>query len=172
MNETLKTLKTRYSSRKYLDRQVPDALLDAVLEAGIYAPTGMNNQNVICVAVRDKQTRDLLSRLNAQVMGADNDPFYGAPCVIVVLNDPERATWVEDGSLVMGNLLNAAASLGLGSCWIHRAREVFDTPEGKALLQKWGLPEQLRGIGNCILGYADDENPGKPRKDGRILKVD
>ena len=172
MNETIRTLKNRYSTKKYLPRQVEDTLLDAVLEAGLYAPTGMNNQKVVTVAVRDKETRDLLSRMNAQVMGAENDPFYGAPCVIVVLSDPERRTWVEDGSLVMGNLMNAATALGLGSCWIHRAKEMFDSPEGKALLKKWGLPETLRGIGNCILGYEDGEAVRKPRAENRILKVD
>lgn len=172
MNQAIETLKRRYSTKKYLPTQVPDELLDAVLEAGLYAPSGMNNQKIYSVAVRDKETRDLLSRLNAQVMGVNSDPFYGAPCVIVVLSDPERNTWVEDGSLVMGNLMNAATSLGLGNCWIHRAREMFDSPEGKALLKKWGLPEHLRGVGNCILGYADGEPVRKPRADGRIIKVD
>jgi nitroreductase len=132
----------------------------------------MNSQKVFAVAVRDKQTRDLLSRLNAQALGAETDPFYGAPCVIVVLADPQRRTWVEDGSLVMGNMMNAATAVGLGSCWIHRAREMFDSPEGKALLAKWGLPDTLRGVGNCILGYEDGETVRKPRADGRIVKVD
>ncbi len=172
MNQTIETLKSRCSTKKYLATQVPDSLLDAVLEAGLYAPSGMNNQKVVAVAVRDQETRDLLSRMNAQVMGATNDPFYGAPCVIVVLSDPERSTWVEDGSLVMGNLMNAATSLGLGNCWIHRAKEMFDSPEGKALLTKWGLPERLRGVGNCILGYTDGELQRKPRAEGRIIKVD
>ena len=172
MNIVIETLKYRCSTKKYLDRQVEDDLLDAVLEAGIYAPSGLNNQKVISVAVRDKETRDQLSRMNAAIMGAQLDPFYNAPCVIVVLSDPERNTWVEDGSLVMGNLMNAATSLGLGSCWIHRAREMFDSPEGKELLRKWGLPETLRGVGNCILGYADGEPVRKPRAEGRIVKVD
>ena len=145
-------LLTRRSVRKYSDRPVEDEKLDKVLTAGLYAPTGMNNQAPILVAVRDKETRDRLSRMNAAVMGASGDPFYGAPCVIVVLSDPERMTWVEDGSLVLGNLMNAAHSLGLGSCWIHRAKECFDTPEGKALLRAWGVPENYRGVGNCILG--------------------
>lgn len=172
MNETLQTLKDRYSVKCYKDTQVSDDLLDAVLEAGLYAPTGKNNQKVICVAVRDKQTRDLLSKLNARILNANSDPFYGAPCVIVVLSDPERNTWVEDGSLVMGNLMNGAHSLGLGSCWIHRAREMFDAPEGKELLRKWGIPEHYRGIGNCILGYADGEPVKKPREANRIIKLD
>lgn len=164
-------LLTRRSVRKYSDRPVEDEKLDKVLTAGLYAPTGMNNQAPVLVAVRDKATRDKLSRMNAAVMGASGDPFYGAPCVIVVLSDPERMTWVEDGSLVLGNLMNAAHSLGLGSCWIHRAKECFDTPEGKALLRAWGVPENYRGVGNCILGYAAEEPEAKPRKSGRIIKI-
>ena len=164
-------LLTRRSVRKYADRPVEDEKLDKVLTAGLYAPTGMNNQAPVLVAVRDKETRDKLSRMNAAVMGASGDPFYGAPCVIVVLSDPERMTWVEDGSLVLGNLMNAAHSLGLGSCWIHRAKECFDTPEGKALLRAWGVPENYRGVGNCILGYAAEEPEAKPRKSGRIIKI-
>lgn len=164
-------LLTRRSVRKYSDRPVEDEKLDKVLTAGLYAPTGMNNQAPILVAVRDKETRDRLSRMNAAVMGTSGDPFYGAPCVIVVLSDPERMTWVEDGSLVLGNLMNAAHSLGLGSCWIHRAKECLDTPEGKALLRAWGVPESYRGVGNCILGYAAEEPEAKPRKSGRIIKI-
>lgn len=164
-------LLTRRSVRKYSDRPVEDEKLDKVLTAGLYAPTGMNNQAPVMVAVRDKETRDKLSRMNAAVMGASGDPFYGAPCVIVVLSDPERMTWVEDGSLVLGNLMNVAHSLGLGSCWIHRAKECFDTPEGKALLRAWGVPENYRGVGNCILGYAAEEPEAKPRKSGRIIKI-
>lgn len=164
-------LLTRRSVRKYSDRPVEDEKLDKVLTAGLYAPTGMNNQLPVLVAVRDKATRDRLSRMNAAVMGASGDPFYGAPCVIVVLSDPERMTWVEDGSLVLGNLMNAAHSLGLGSCWIHRAKECFDTPEGKALLRAWGVPENYRGVGNCILGYAAEEPEAKPRKSSRIIKI-
>ena len=164
-------LLTRRSVRKYSDRPVEDEKLDKVLTAGLYAPTGMNNQAPVMVAVRDKATRDRLSRMNAAVMGASGDPFYGAPCVIVVLSDPERMTWVEDGSLVLGNLMNAAHSLGLGSCWIHRAKECFDTPEGKELLRAWGVPENYRGVGNCILGYAAEEPEAKPRKSSRIIKI-
>ena len=164
-------LLTRRSVRKYSDRPVEDEKLDKVLTAGLYAPTGMNNQLPVLVAGRDKATRDKLSRMNAAVMGTSGDPFYGAPCVIVVLSDPERMTWVEDGSLVLGNLMNAAHSLGLGSCWIHRAKECFDTPEGKELLRAWGVPEIYRGVGNCILGYAAEEPEAKPRKSGRIIKI-
>lgn len=116
MNEIITSLKTRRSIRRYTDQPIPDAALDAVLEAGLYAASGMNNQQAVLVAVRDKETRDQLAKLNAAVMGSDRDPFYGAPCVIVVLSDPSKMTWVEDGSLVIGNLMNAAHSLGLGSC--------------------------------------------------------
>ena len=172
MNAAYETLLKRVSTKKYLDTPIPQNLLDAVLEAGLYAPSGMNNQKAVMVAVTDKATRDELSKMNAAIMGAQIDPFYGAPCVIVVLSDPQRSTWVEDGSLVMGNLMNAATALGLGSCWIHRAREMFDSPEGKELLKKWGLPENLRGIGNCILGYSAAEPVRKPRLANRIYKVD
>lgn len=171
MNEVMNNLLTRRSIRKYTDEQVPDELLDQVLEAGLYAPSGMNRQNVIMVAVRDKETRDLLSRLNAAVMGSQGDPFYGAPCVIVVLGNAGSYPAVENGSLVLGNLMNAAHAVGLGSCWIHRAKQVFDAPEGKELLKKWGLPEDLQGIGNCILGYPAEAPAAKPRLDGRIVKI-
>ena len=171
MNKAYQNLLNRVSTKKYTDTPIPEDLLNAVLEAGLYAPTGMNNQKAVMVAVTDKATRDQLSKMNAQIMGAQLDPFYGAPCVIVVLSDPERSTWVEDGSLVMGNLMNAATALGLGSCWIHRAREMFDSPEGKELLRKWGLPENLRGIGNCILGYSAAEPVKKPRAANRIYKI-
>lgn len=173
MNESLQTMLSRRSVRSYTDQQVPDELLEQVLTAGLYAPSGMNTQGCVAVAIRDKETRDYLAKLNAAVMGRDGDPFYGAPCVIVVLADPTIYDgWICDGSLMMGNLMNAAYSLGLGSCWIHRAQQVFDSPEGKALLEKWGLPQQLRGVGNCILGFAKDVPPASPRKEGRVVRVD
>ena len=172
MNEIVNGLLSRRSVRSYTDEQVPDALLDQVLTAGLYAASGMNTQGCVAVAVRDKETRDLLSKLNAAVMGSDSDPFYGAPCVIVVLGDPTvYGGWIYDGSLVMGNMMNAAYAVGLGSCWIHRAQQVFDSPEGKELLKKWGLPEHLRGVGNCILGFAKEVPPARPRKEGRIVRI-
>ena len=169
--DAMYNLLNRRSVRKYSDRQVPDELLDQILEAGLYAPTGMNTQNIYMVAVRDRETRDLMMRLNAAVMGRDSDPFYGAPCVIVVLGDAEGYPVVENGSLVLGNLMNAAHAVGLGSCWIHRAKQTFETEEGKALLRAWGLPETLVGIGNCILGYAEEVPAARPRKEGRIVKI-
>ena len=167
----LENLKERRSIRKYKPEQVSDAHLDAILEAGLYAASGMNTQNTVMVAVRDKEIRDQLSRMNAEVMGTTSDPFYGAPCVVVVLVEPERYTAVEDGSLVLGNLMNAAYEAGVGSCWIHRARQMFESEEGKALLRKWGLREDLKGVANCILGYPEEVPEAKPRKEGRIVKV-
>lgn len=164
-NETIENLKTRRAIRSY-QSTVPDKeLLEQVLEAGTYAPTGMGRQSPIIIAVTDKAVRDRLSRLNAAVMGSDNDPFYGAPAVLVVLADRSIPTYLYDGSLVMGNLMNAAHALGLGTCWIHRAKEVFDSEEGKALLKEWGIEGDYEGIGNCIIGYPAQEAPQpKPRK--------
>lgn len=172
MNETLQTLKNRRSVRSYLPEQIKAEELQQILEAGIYAPTGMGAQSPILVAVQDKETIAYLSKLNAAVMGSTSDPFYGAPTVVVVLADRSRGTCVEDGSLVIGNMLNAAASLGVGSCWIHRAKEVFDSPEGKSLLEKWGIQGDYVGVGNCILGYAKGEVPAaKSRKENYIYRV-
>ena len=165
-------LKNRRSVRKYKPQQITDAELDAILEAGLYAASGKNSQKTVMVAVRDKQTRDQLSRMNAEILGTTSDPFFGAPCVVVVLSDPERNTWLEDGSLVMGNLMLAASEMGLGSCWIHRAQQAFDSPEGKELLRKWGLPEHLKGVGHCILGYPEGELPQPaPRKENWIYRI-
>lgn len=171
-NETLEVLKTRRSMRRYTTQMPSRELLDKVLEAGTYAPTGMGKQSPIIVAVTDKAMRDKLSALNAAVMGAKNDPFYGAPVVLVVLADRNIGTYVYDGSLVMGNLMNAAHAVGLGSCWIHRAREVFDSPEGKALLKEWGIEGDYEGIGNCIIGYPDQSPTPKPRKADYIRYVE
>ena len=173
MNETLNVLKTRRSCRKYKPEKIKDAELDAILEAGTYAPTGMGRQSPVIVAVSDKETRDELSRLNAAVMGADTDPFYGAPVVLVVLANKNMPTYRDDGNLVIGNLLNAAAAVGVDSCYIYRAREVIASDEGQKLLKKWGLSEDYDGIGNVILGYgeSDGKKPAAERKDGYIIKV-
>lgn len=173
MNEILQALKERRSCRKYLPRQVGQAQLDAILEAGTYAPTGMNRQAPVIVAIQDPETVKLVSKLNSAVMGADGDPFYGAPTVVVVLADPAVRTYLHDGALVMGNLMNAAHAVGVDSCYIFRAKEVFETEEGKALLRQWGVPEHFVGIGNCILGYGDEggKRPASPRKEGYIIKV-
>lgn len=154
MNEVLNAIQTRRSVRKFKPDPVPQALLDQVLEAGTWAATGRGKQAPIILAVTDRETRDMLSALNARIGGMKGDPFYGAPVVLVVLADRSAAhTYLYDGSLVMGNLMLAAHSLGLGSCWIHRAKEEFELPEGKALLRKLGIEGDLEGIGHCILGY-------------------
>lgn len=166
MNAVIENMKTRRSIRGYKPDVMPtQELIDQVLEAGTYAPTGMGLQSPVIVAVTNKAVRDRLSALNASVLGTNSDPFYGAPVVLVVLAEKSRPTYIYDGSLVMGNLMNTAHAVGLGSCWIHRAKEVFDSPEGKALLKEWGLEGDYEGIGHCILGYASaDEPAAKPRK--------
>lgn len=172
MNETLKTLLERRSCRSYKPDPIPQEILDAILQAGTYAATGMGKQSPIMIAVTDKAVRDRLSRMNAAVIGAENDPFYGAPVVIVVLADRKVGTYLYDGSLVMGNLMNAAHALGVGSCWIHRAKEEFDSEEGKALLHSLGIQGNYEGIGHCILGYeAGPCRPAAPRKENYVYRV-
>ena len=172
-NIVLKSLKERRSIRSYQNRQVDDEALDAILEAGTYAATGMNRQVPIIVVVQDKETIEQLRRMNAEIMGTpDKDPFYGAPTVLIVLASTERPTYVEDGSLVLGNLMNAAYSVGVDSCWIHRAKQEFESEEGKALLKKWGIEGDCVGIGHLILGYRDCELPAPaPRKENYIYRV-
>lgn len=170
--ETLNSLVARRSIRRYLPQQITEDELNAVLRAGIYAPTGMGAQSPVIVAVQDKTARDALSEMNAAVMGSKSDPFYGAPTVLCVLADSTRGTYREDGALVIGNMLLAAYAVGLGSCWIHRAKEMFESDSGKMLLRTWGLDERYVGVGNCILGYPADPAPApKPRKDDYIIRV-
>ena len=173
--DAIQNMLTRTSVKKYKNDPVPMELLEKIIEAGTHAPTGRNAQSPIILAVRNTQVRDELSRLNAKVMGMPegNDPFYGAPVVLIVLADKQRNTYVYDGSLVMGNLQLAAHALGLGACWIHRAKEVFEMPEGKELLKKLGIEGEYEGIGNCIVGYPDGELPSiKPRKENWVYYVD
>lgn len=173
MNETIQNLIERRAIRKYKSQLPDEQVLSEILTAGIYAPTGMGQQSPIIITVTDRETRDLLSHMNAEIMGISSDPFYGAPVVMVVLADKKRPTYLYDGSLVMGNLMNAAHALGLGSCWIHRAKEEFESPEGKALLKKWGIEGDYEGIGHCILGYPEEEAlpKAKPRKDDYLYFV-
>ena len=172
MNEAMKNLLERRSVRGYKKDLVPAEVLDEILEAGKYAPSGMGQQKTLMVITQKPELVAKLSKMNADVMGAKSDPFYGAPTVVIVFADREQGTCVENGSLVMGNLMNAAHAVGVDSCWIHRAREVFDSEEGKALKAEWGVPESYIGIGHCVLGYRSGEYPeAKARKDGFVIKV-
>ncbi len=172
MNETIKTLTTRRSVRSYKYQQVPKETINQIVEAGRFAPTGMNSRDTLFLVVTDKETRDKMSLMNAKVLGSDKDPFYGAPCVIVVFADRTRRTYLEDGSVAMANLMNAAYSLGVDSCWIHRAKEVFETEEGRELARSFGVPDDYIGIGNCILGYGDCELPKPAERTQPIIFVE
>lgn len=169
MNEAIKNMMDRRSCRSYKEEQIKDEELNLILTAGEWAPNGMGAQSPMMVAVQKPELVKKLSAMNAAVMGSASDPFYGAPTVVVVFADANRLTYLEDGSLVLGNLMNAAASLGVGSCWIHRAKQVFESEEGKALMKEWGVPESYVGVGHCILGYAKAPlAAGKPRKEDYI----
>ena len=171
--EAIQAILTRKSVKKYKDTPVEKELIDKVIEAGLHAPSGLNKQAPIILAVTNKELRDKLSYLNA---GKDPfrraDPFYGAPVVLVVLADKSVPTYLYDGSIVMENMLLAAHALGLGACWIHRARETFDGDEGKEILRSVGIEGEYEGIGNCILGYADIDPEKKPRKENRVYYAD
>lgn len=167
MNEVLKTLKERRSCRKFLPDAVPEDKLQAVLEAGTYAASGMGRQSAIILAVTDPELRKRFSEENRAIAGMPEgvDPFYGAPVILVVLADRKVPTAVYDGSLVLGNLMNAAQSVGLGSIWIHRAKEEFDSEFGKKILADFGIEGDYEGIGHCALGYAaEPANAPAPRK--------
>ncbi len=173
MNETLKTLETRRSVRGFDPERMPsDELINEIVKAGEYAPTGMGMQSPRIIVVTNKAVRDRLSKLNAEVMGTSSDPFYGAPVILIVVADKTRPTYIYDGSLVMGNLMNAAHAVGLGSCWIHRAKEIFSSAEGKAMLKQWGIEGDYEGIGHVALGYALKEPAeAKPRKNDYAVWV-
>ena len=173
MNQVIQAMLDRRSCRSYLPQQIKEEELEQILLAGTYAASGMNMQSAKIVVVQDAQTREQLRRMNAAVMGtADADPFYGAPTICVVLADTTSNNWFADGCLVMGNLMLAASSLGVASCWINRALEEFDSPEGKALLKNWGLDERYRGVGHCILGYPAQALPAaKARKSDFVVRI-
>lgn len=173
MNDLIQMFKTRRSCKAYTDQKVEESVLDAILEAGTYAPTGMGRQSPLIVCVQDQETRDKISQLNAAIMKTDIDPFYGAPIVVVVFGDTRVPTYCDDANLVMGNLLNAAHAAGVDSCYIYRAREVFQTPEGQELMKQWGIDPAYEGIGNVILGYGKPEGikPAAKRKADYIRKI-
>ena len=172
MNDIIQNMMSRRSISKYKPEQIKVEELELILQAGAYAPSGKGAQPVHLVVIQDKAAIAQLSKMNADIMGTTSDPFYGAPTVIVVLADKARPTFCEDGSLVLGNLMNAAHSVGVDSCWIHRARQEFDSDEGKALLKKWGIEGDYEGIGQVILGYAAGPAPEPaPRKENYIVRV-
>lgn len=172
--ETLECIRTRRSIRKYKSDSVPEELLEKVLEAGVWAPTGMGKQSPTIVAITDREQRDRLMKLNAEIMGTDKDPFYGAPVVLMVLVDKAVPTAENDGELVIENMLLAAHDLGLAACYIWRAKQEVESDEGKQMLADWGLPADVdfEGVGHVILGYADMEAPNPaPRKENYIYRV-
>lgn len=171
MNETIEVLKTRRSNRAYTAQMPEDEKINDIIDAGLFAPTGMGRQGVKFAVIKDRATRDRLSAMNAEIMGGSGDPFYGAPVVIIVLANKDNPTYIYDGSLAMGNMMNAAHALGLGSCWIHRAKEEFESESGRAMLKEWGIEGNYEGIGHVILGYAKDEPQAKPRIADRVVRV-
>ena len=171
MNEAVKAIIERSSCNKFKTEHLKKEELELIVKAGLNAPSGMNRQPQRFVVVQNPEVVKKLSAMNAAVMGRDGDPFYGAPDVIAVLVE-KNGTCVEDGSLALGNMLNAAYAMGIGARWINRAREMFDTEEGKALLKEWGLEGDLLGIGFCILGYPDMELETKAKVPGRVVYVD
>ncbi|MBE7077716.1 MAG: nitroreductase family protein [Clostridiales bacterium] len=171
--DAIQNMLTRRSVKKYKSDAVPQELIEKIVEAGTFAPTGRNAQAPIILAITNRQVRDELSKINAEIMGAPEgtDPFYNAPVVLVVLADKARNTRVYDGSLVMGNMMLATHALGLGGCWIHRAKETFEREEGKALLKSLGIEGEYEGIGNCVIGYPDHVPETKPRKENWVYYV-
>lgn len=174
MAETLKVLETRRSCRAYKPELIGEEKLQAIIKAGTYAATGMGKQSPIIIAVTNKEMRDRLSAMNAKIMGQgeDFDPFYGAPELLIVLANKDMPTYIYDGSLVMGNLMNAAADLGVDSCWIHRAKEEFETEEGRKILKELGIEGNYEGIGHLILGYAAAPvKEAAPRKEDYVYYI-
>ena len=170
MNEVIKNLTERRSIRRFRPEMPPKALLEQIIEAGLYAPSGAGKQSAMVIAVTDKKLRDDLSELNRTIAGRDADPFYGGPAVLIVLADKNVPTHVYDGALMMGNMLNAAHALGLGSIWIHRAKQEFEQEYGKKLLEKLGIEGEWEGIGHCVVGYIDGEVPAPvQRREGRVF---
>ena len=173
MENIIEVIKSRRSIKKFKPDMISKDIIEQIVEAGTYAPTGKNRQSPIIIAITNKEVRDKLSKLNAEILGTTKDPFYNAPVVLVVFADKTKDTYIYDGSLVMGNLMLAAHSLGIGSCWIHRAKEEFERPEGKEILKSLGIEGEYEGIGHCVLGYFDGEYPKtSPRKKDWIYYLD
>lgn len=174
MNETLRVMEERRSCRSFTSEPVNQEDIDKIIRAGTFAPSGMNKQAAIIIAVTNKELRDRLMEENRKIGGWSEgfDPFYGAPVILIVLADKEIRTHIYDGSLVMGNMLNAAASLGLGSIWIHRAKEEFESDFGKGLLARLGIKGDYEGIGHCAIGHiAEVGESVAPRKRDYVYYV-
>lgn len=168
--EVLEVLKTRRSVKNYQNKSIDRIRIEKIVEAGLYAPSGKNSQDVKMLVVEDRELVQKIAKINASIMRVSSDPFYGAPVVIIVFADKTCHTHVEDGSLVMANLMIEAYALGIDSCWIHRAKESFSTPEGRKIARQYGIPDNYEGIGNCILGYCEGEYPQvSKRKENRII---
>lgn len=175
MSELMKVIKERRSIRKFKPDMVSKDAINEIIEAGLYAASGMGKQAPIVVAVTNKEMRDKISEMNRKIGGWQEgfDPFYGAPVILIVLANKEAATYVYDGSLTLGNMMLAAHNLGVGSIWIHRAKEEFESEEGKAILAELGIEGEYEGIGHLALGFADCENPdAHPRKENRVYYID
>lgn len=175
MSDVIQNILTRRSVRKYKPDMVPRDVVDKIVKAGTYAPTGLGTQSPIILVITNKLVRDKLARLNGKAVNLEEgvDPFYGAPVVLAVLAEKKYLTHVNDGSLVIGNMLLAAHDQKLGSCWIHGAREEFELPEGKEMLRSLGIEGEYEGIGHCILGYADGPEPeAAPRKDSYAYYIE
>ncbi len=162
-NKFIENLKTRRSIRAYQDKMPSMDSIKRIVEAGTYAPNGQGRQSARIIVVTDKSLRDKLSKMNASILGTTADPFHAAPVVIIVLADKDVSTYIYDGALVIGNILNAAHSEGLGGCWVHRAKEMFQSKEGKELLYALGIQGNYEGIGCCAIGYSSDEELPYPR---------
>ena len=173
MSDVLEKIKTRRSVKKYKPDMIPQDIIDKVTEAGLYAANGMGRQATIIIQVTNKEMRDRLSRMNAEIMGKDVDPFYNAPVVLIVLAVNAAPTFLYDGTVVMEKLLLAAHDEGLGSCWIHRAKEEFESKEGKEILKSLGIEGDYEGIGHCVIGYVNGEYPKtSPRRENRVFYVE
>ena len=172
MNTELQALLERRSIRSYKPDMVPQELIDQVIEAGLYAASGHGEQDSIIVAVTNKEVRDKLSQMNRAIMGTKSDTFYGAPVVLIVLAPKSNKNGIYDASLIMGNMMQAAHAVGLGSCWINRAKQEFESVEGKQLLKDWGIEGEYEGVGHCILGYINGKVPlALKRKPNRVFYV-
>lgn len=170
--EALEVLKNRRAIRQYKNQQITKEELEAVLEAGTYAPTGVGTQGVQIIAVQSPKYVERVDALNAKILGRDVHPYYGAPTIVLVMETADCKTHTFDGSAACMNMLNAAYAVGLGSCWIHRCEQMFETQEGKELLKEWGLPEDLKGVASFSLGYPDCEHPKpKKRREGYAIVV-